>query len=75
MGRCPSNLVSFIFTCIVIPCRLSGVGVDFRFYLSVIVVIVGLSGVGCQVLTVDVGATVSGCCWFLVVGCRVLVIG
>jgi hypothetical protein len=73
----------FCYPISVVGCQLSGVSVDFRFYLSVIVDFVGLSGVGCQVLTVGcrvevssvvvIGSCLSGVgCWLLVVciGCH-----
>ncbi len=59
----------------VIGCQLSGVGVDFRFYPSMVIVYCWLPGVGYRVLTVNcrvpLSAVVVGS-WF---GCRVTVVG
>jgi hypothetical protein len=60
----------------VVGCRLSGVGVDCRLYLSVVgsflLLIIGfrLPSADCRLLCVPVGV----CCWFLLVGCRLLVV-
>ncbi len=59
----------FFYHRLVVGYRQSGVCVDDRFYLSMVVVCCCLSRVGCRQLTVcrlsDVA--VSSCCWFLVV--------
>ncbi len=55
---------------------LSGVGVDCRSYLSVVVLCYWLSGVDCRGLALDCQVSiVGGCCWFLDVVCRLHVGG
>jgi hypothetical protein len=58
----------------VVGCQLSGVGVDCRFYPSMVVVYCWLSGVGCRLLNIDFRVQLSEvvvCCWLQGVSCRV----
>jgi hypothetical protein len=75
MGFCfQPGLLGFLqfFLIFLVGGPLSGVGVDCRSYLSVVVFCYyWLSDVDCRVLVVDCQVSiVGGCCWFLVVVCR-----